>query len=86
MKEIEVYDILTLDNDEEYIVIKKTTYSGKEYLLLSPIDKKENLDLVNIKIVEKVMEDNELTVEIIEDRELIEGLSRRFQKLLNKNK
>ena len=86
MKEIEVYDILTLDNDEEYIVIKKTTYSGKEYLLLSPIDKKENLDLENIKIVEKVMEDNELTVEIVEDRELIEGLSRRFQKLLNKNK
>ncbi len=78
MKEIEVYDILTLEDDKEYTVIKKTEDNNKVYYLLAPIDESENPNLEEIKIMEEQKEDNKIFLDEIEDEELLEKISRQF--------
>ena len=55
MKEIELYDIITLDNDEEYTVVKEIKEKDKTYYLLVPVDEEEEPDVENIRIVEKII-------------------------------
>ena len=69
MKEIEIYDIITLDNNEEYTVIKKINEQGKKYLLLAPVDEDENPDVENIRIVEKIIKDDKIKIKDVEKNE-----------------
>ncbi len=62
MKEIELYDIITLDNKEDYTVIKIINDSGKTYYLLAPVDEDETPDLENIRIVEVKKKDNKTII------------------------
>ena len=82
MKEIELYDTITLDNEEEYTVIKIQNYEGKKYFLLAPVDKDEEPDLENIKIVEEIKENNETVIEEIDDDKILAKLSNIFLKSL----
>lgn len=67
MKNIEIYDIITLKNQEKYTVIKKEKYNEKQYLLLSEVDKEENPKIENMKIVELINKENNLTIKEIKD-------------------
>ena len=78
MENIELYDIITLDNNEEYSVIKILEEEGKKYYLLAWVDEEEEPDLENIKIVEKVIENGKILLEEIEDEELLKKLSKQF--------
>ena len=62
MKEIELYDIITLDNKEDYTIIKIINDSGKTYYLLAPVDEDETPDLENIRIVEVKKKDNKTII------------------------
>lgn len=78
MKEIELYDIITLDNDEEYTVIKKLKDNKQEYYLLAPVDEEEEPDVEKIKIVEVLNKNNQTVVEEIEDEKLLKRLAKEF--------
>ena len=78
MENIELYDIITLDNNEEYSVIKMLEEEGKKYYLLAWVDEEEEPDLENIKIVEEVIENGKTLLEEIEDEELLKKLSKQF--------
>ena len=52
MKEIELYDIITLENNKEYTVLRLLELDEKTYYLLSEIDNDENPNLEEIRIVE----------------------------------
>ena len=78
MKEIELYDIITLDNDEEYTVLKILNDNNKKYYLLAPVDEEEEPDMENIKIVEEQKEGSRLVIEEIEDEQLLKRLSQLF--------
>ena len=78
MKNIELYDIITLDNDEEYTVLKILNEGGKEYLLLAWVDEEEEPDMEKIKIVEKVIENDKIIMEEVEDETLLKKLSKDF--------
>lgn len=69
MKEIELYDIITLDNKEDYTVIKIINDSGKTYYLLAPVDEEETPDLENIRIVEVKKKDNKTIIVDAKDEE-----------------
>ena len=84
MKEIEIYDIITLDNNEEYTVIKKINEQGKKYLLLAPVDEDENPDVESIKIVEQKNENNILKIEDIKNNDTLKRLSTTFLSELRK--
>ena len=78
MEPIETYDIITLENGEEYVVVKILNRLNKKYFLLAWVDEEENPDLENIKIVEEIIKDNKTTVEEVDDEELLKQLSNEF--------
>ena len=41
MKEIELYDIITLGDDSEYTILKILKDSGKKYYLIAPVNEEE---------------------------------------------
>ena len=69
MKEIELYDIITLDNDEEYTVVKEIKEKDKTYYLLVPVDEEEEPDVENIRIVEKIIKDDKIKIKYVEKNE-----------------
>ncbi len=85
MSEIEVYDILTLEDNEEYSVLKKIKENNKTYLLLAPVDKEEVPNFDELKIVEEVIENQEVIVEDVTNDELLKSLSTKFLASINKD-
>ena len=69
MKEIELYDIITLDNDEEYTVVKEIKEKDKTYYLLVPVDEEEEPDVENIRIVEKIIKGDKIKIKDVEKNE-----------------
>ena len=82
MKEIELYDIITLENDDEYVVINIINNNNSKYLLLSWIDENEEPDLEKLKIVKEISDDSEKNLEIIDNQELLKTLSKQFLETL----
>ena len=54
MKEIELYDIITLENNKEYTVLRLLELDENTYYLLSKIDDDETPNLEELRIVEIV--------------------------------
>ena len=78
MKEIELHDIITLDNNEEYTVLKVLNNDSKRYYLLAWVDEEEEPDMENIKIVEEIKQNNRIMIEEVEDEQLLKKLSKEF--------
>lgn len=78
MKEIELYDIITLDNDEEYTIVKILIENQKKYYLLAPVNEEEEPDLEKIKIVEEIIENGEILLDLVEDEKILATLSKKF--------
>ncbi|MDD5826872.1 MAG: hypothetical protein PUD25_03810 [Bacilli bacterium] len=81
MKKIELYDIITLEDNTEYAVLKMLQEENKKYCLLAPVDEEEEPDMEAIKIVELKEENNKTVVEEI-DEELNKKLAKKFLNLL----
>lgn len=77
---IELYDIIKLDDNKEYSVIRKIEADDKEYFLLTEVDSQDEPNFDNIRIVEKV--DNDEIAEI-EDESLLKELGEEFMELLS---
>ena len=78
MKEIELYDIITLDNNEEYTILKMLNDNNKKYYLLAPVDEEEEPDMESVKIVEEINENGLIRIAEIEDDALLKKLSKSF--------
>ncbi len=78
MDKIELYDIITLDNNLEYTVIKRQELNKEQYLLLAPVDEEETPDFDKLKIVKEIIDNKETIVEDVEDEELLKQLSAKF--------
>ena len=81
MKKIELYDIITLEDDIEYTVLKMLTKNNKNYCLLAPVDQEEEPDMEKLKIVELISSNEETRVEEPEE-EITQKLAKDFLKLL----
>lgn len=79
MKQIELYDILTLSNDKEYTVLRMIDLEDKTYYLLAEIDEEENPILDELKIVE--VNGNDTLTEIKEEN-LLKELTELFASAL----
>lgn len=85
MNKIELYDIITLANNEEYTVLEIVDKFEKRYLLLSPVDENEEPNFDIIKIVEEINENNKITIKEVIDESIIVDLSERFLNKLEEN-
>lgn len=68
---IELYDILTLENDKKYTVLKELSYNNQEYYFLVEVDEDEEI-LEEQLIVKKVEIDGEIGVSPLEENEFSE--------------
>ena len=82
MKELELYDIITLDDNTEYTILQKLDYQGKKYCLIAPIDMQEEPNLENMRIVEEHQENDKILIEEETDEEYLKELSNKFLELL----
>ena len=78
---IELYDILTLENNKEYTVVKILPYNNNEYYFLIEIDKDEEL-LDEQMIVKKVEVNGELGVALITDEKEFKEVKEIFINML----
>jgi flagellar biosynthesis component FlhA len=81
MNHLELYDILTLENNKEYTVANMASYEDNEYLYLIEIDKDENLILDNQIIAKRVIKDGEESVELITSKKEYNEVSKIFRDL-----
>lgn len=63
MKKIELYDIITLEDNTEYTVLKMLLEENRKYCLLAPVDEEEDPDVEHIKIVELKEKNNKTVIE-----------------------
>ena len=68
--------IITLENQEKYILLNETLYGGVKYFLVMGLDANKDIIPSKVKIIEEVIKDNELFVKTVKDPELIIILTR----------
>ena len=78
MEPIELYDIITLEDGEEYTAIKILTEGNNKYLLLAWTNEDENIDLEKIRIVKEIKKNDKILIEEVDDEGLLKKLSKTF--------
>ena len=86
MNSIELYDILTLEDDKEYTVANMILHKDVEYLYLVEVDKDENIIETNQKIVRRIITDGMDGVEIVTDIEVSAIFHKLFAKMVKEEK
>jgi len=81
MKPMELYDILTLEDDKDYTIAEMVSHNDSEYLYLIEVDKDENVIEENQKIVRRVIANGEESVEIVTEKEELDELTQIFFEL-----
>lgn len=68
--------IISLENNEKYVVLNETMYGGVKYFLVMGVD--ENRDVIpsNVAIIEEIIDGNDVYVDRVKDPELIIILTR----------
>lgn len=70
--------ILTLDNDEKYMILNQAIYQKKNYFLAVKVTEDEEDVLDEIKLLEEVDVNGEKAVVIVQDERIIELLTKYF--------
>lgn len=84
MKELELYDIITLDDDNEYTILKALNNFNQKYYLIAPIDEEEEPDMENVKIVKEIKVEDRIAIQEETDAEKLKELSKKFLEQLKK--
>ena len=86
MMEINLHTVLTLEDDEKYVVVAKIEYEGNyyDYLLQLTDDEEDVTD--QVEIVKEEKENDEIYIDEIIDEELLKKLTPLFQKQLEEKR
>ena len=76
--------IITLDNQERYLVLNETTIDNKEYYLVMGIDENNNTIASKVAIFESEYTDSSTYVIKIEDKEKISNIMNELKKTIQK--
>ncbi len=77
---IEVLDILTLENNKDFIVVSKINHNDNEYVLLNEVDKNE--EMLNNSVILKVLrKDDSVYFDEIKSTEELEAVVKQFENL-----
>lgn len=71
--------IIVLENQERYIILNQTMYTGKKYFLAMGIDENKELITSKVVILEEIVNGLDIYVEKVTDQELIKTLTRLFK-------
>lgn len=68
--------IISLENNEKYVVLNETMYGGVKYFLVMGVDENKDIIPSNVAIVEEIIDGNDTFVDRVKDPELIIILTR----------
>ena len=68
--------IISLENNEKYVVLNETMYGGTKYFLVMGVDDKKDVIPTNVAIVEEIIDGQDTYVDRVKDPELIIILTR----------
>lgn len=68
--------IISLENNEKYVVLNETMYGGTKYFLVMGVDENKDVIPSNVAIIEEIIEGNDTYVERVKDPELVIILTR----------
>ena len=71
--------IISLENDEKYVVLNETMYGGVKYFLVMGVDDNKDIVPSNVAIVEEIIDGQDTYVDRVRDPELIIILTRRLK-------
>lgn len=74
-----INSIITLDNNEKYIVINQAIYQGKNYFLVAKVTEDEEEVTDEIKFLQSTEIDGKNALELVTDEKIIELLSKYFK-------
>lgn len=74
-----INNILTLDNDEKYIVLNQALYQNKNYFLVAKVTDDEEDVLDEFKLLEEIEINGEKALQLVNDKKVIELLTKYFQ-------
>lgn len=68
--------IITLENNEKYVVLNETMYGGVKYFLVMGVNENKDIIPTNVAIVEEIIDGQDTYVARVRDPELIVILTR----------
>mgnify|MGYP000743877282 FL=1 len=68
--------IISLENNERYVVLNETMYGGVKYFLVMGVDEKKDVIPTDVAIIEEIIDGADTYVERVKDPELIIILTR----------
>ena len=63
--------IISLENNEKYVVLNETMYGGVKYFLVMGVDENKDIIPTNVAIVEEIIDGQDTYVDRVKDPELI---------------
>lgn len=73
---LKINTIITLENNEKYVVLNETMYGGIKYFLVMGVDANKDIIPSNVAILEEIIEGQDVFVDRVRDPELIVILTR----------
>lgn len=73
-----INSIITLDNDEKYIVINQAIYQSKNYFFVAKVTEDEQDVLDEFSLLEAVDVNGETALQLVKDAQTIEILTKYF--------
>ena len=71
--------IITLENNEQYMVLNQTEYEGSSYYLVMGLDQNKEIIENNVAIFKEEIDDNDVYIEKVEDSKLIIELTKKLK-------
>ncbi len=68
--------VITLENNEKYILLNETMYGGIKYFLVMGVNDNKDIIPNKVKIIEEIIDGNDVFVKPVTDPELIIILTR----------
>ncbi len=68
--------IITLENNEKYVILNETTYEGETYFLVMGLDENKEIVQSNVAIFQEEYQDADIYVTRVEDPNLIIELTK----------
>ena len=69
--------IITLENNEQYMVLNQTEYEGFSYYLVMGLDQNKEIIENNVAIFKEEIDNNDVYIEKVEDSKLIIELTKK---------
>ncbi len=76
---IKINTIITLENNEQYMVLNQTIYEGDKYYLVMGLDQNKEIIENNVAIFKEEIEQDNVYIEKVEDSKLIIELTKKLK-------